>query len=68
METPAVTPAVRKGFFRRLMSWRGALFLLAAFITFAALLLAEENWRGTRAWQNYKRQMEAKANASTPPA
>jgi hypothetical protein len=60
METPAVTPAVRKGFFRRLMSWRGALFLLAAFITFAALLLAEENWRGTRAWQNYKRQMEAK--------
>jgi hypothetical protein len=60
METAAVTPAVRKGFFRRLMSWRGALFLLAAFITLAALLLAEENWRGARAWQNYKREMEAK--------
>jgi hypothetical protein len=60
METPAVTPAVRKGFFRRFMSWRGVLFLLAAFITLVALLLAEENWRGGRAWQNYKREMEAK--------
>ena len=36
------------------------MFLLAALITFAALLLAEENWRGARAWQNYKREMEAK--------
>ncbi len=41
------------------MSWRGLLFVLAAFITFVALLLAEENWRGARAWQNYKREMEA---------
>jgi hypothetical protein len=54
------TPAVRKGFFRRLFSRRGLLFLLAAFITLIALLLAEENWRGARAWQNYKREMEAK--------
>jgi hypothetical protein len=53
-------PTVRKGFFRRLLSWRGVLFLLAAFITLVALLLAEENWRGGRAWQNYKREMEAK--------
>src|SRR5271157_2193687 len=60
METHTVTPAVRKGFFRHLMSWRGALFLLAALITLVALLLAEENWRGARAWQNYKREMEAK--------
>jgi hypothetical protein len=60
METPTVTPAVRKGFFRRLISWRGILFLLAAFITLVALLLAEENWRGGRAWQNYKHEMEAK--------
>jgi hypothetical protein len=62
METASVTPAARKGFFRRLLSWRGALFLLAAFITLAALLLAEENWRGARAWQNYKREMEAKGD------
>jgi hypothetical protein len=55
------TSPARKGFFRRLMSWRGALFLLAAFITLVALLFAEEDWRGGRAWQNYKREMEAKA-------
>jgi len=66
METSAVTPAVRKGFFRRLMNWRGALFLLAAFITLVALLLAEENWRGTRAWRNYKREMEAKGESFDP--
>jgi hypothetical protein len=36
------------------------LFVLAALITVAALLLAEENWRGARAWENYKRGMEAK--------
>ena len=60
METATITPAASKGFFRRLMSWRGILFLLAAFITLVALLLAEENWRGARAWQNYKREMEAK--------
>ena len=54
MENSAAIPVVRKGFFRRLMSWRGMVFLLAAFITLIALLLAEENWRGTRAWQSYK--------------
>ena len=54
------TLAARKGFFRRLLSWRGALFLLASFVTLVTLLLAEENWRGGRAWQNYKREMEAK--------
>jgi hypothetical protein len=66
METPAVTPAVRKGFFRRLFSWRGILFVLAALITFVALLLAEENWRGGRAWQNYKQEMEAKGESFDP--
>jgi hypothetical protein len=60
METPSAPTAPRKGFFRQLFSWRGILFLLAAFITLAALLMAEENWRGGRAWQNYKREMEAK--------
>ena len=63
MKTPAITPAVRKGFFRRLISWRGVLFLLAAFVTLVALLLAEENWRGARAWQNYKREMEGKGES-----
>jgi hypothetical protein len=60
MENPVITPVIRKGFFRRLFSWRGVLFLLASLITLVALLLAEENWRGGRAWQNYKREMEAK--------
>lgn len=37
--------------------------LLASFITLVALLLAEENWRGSRDWQNYKREMEAKGES-----
>jgi hypothetical protein len=63
METPAVTTPARRGFFRRLFSWRAArkaLFVLAALITLAALLLAEEDWRGSHAWAKYKRDMEAK--------
>jgi len=68
MENAPVTPAARRGFFRRLLSWRGVLLLLASFITLVALLLAEENWRGSRDWQNYKREMEAKGESSTPPA
>jgi hypothetical protein len=63
METSAASPAPRHGFFRRLFSWRGILFLLAAFITLVTLLLVEENWRGGRAWQNYKRAMEAKGES-----
>jgi hypothetical protein len=39
---------------------RKVLFVLASLITLAALLLAEENWRGARAFANYKRAMEAK--------
>ena len=65
MDTPAPIPipATCPGFFRRLFSWkrvRKVLFVLAALITLAALLLAEEDWRGSRAWANYKRAMEAK--------
>ena len=63
METPASTPLARKGFFRRLFSWRTVrkvLFVLAALVTLGALFIAEEDWRGARAWQNYKRDMEAK--------
>jgi len=63
METPALTPPARQGLFRRLFSWRAVrkvLFVMAALLTLAALLVAEENWRGSRAWANYKRDMEAK--------
>ena len=63
METPALTPPARQGFFRRLFSWRTVrkvLFVLAALITLGALFVAEEDWRGSRAWPNYKRDMEAK--------
>ena len=54
------TPVARKGFIRRLMSWRSVLLLLAVFIALVELLLAEENWRGARDWRNYKLEMEAK--------
>jgi hypothetical protein len=63
METPTANSPARPGLFRRLFSWRTfrkALFVLAALITVGALLLAEEDWRGSRAWANYKRDMEAK--------
>jgi hypothetical protein len=54
METPLEKPSRLKRILRRI------LFVLAALVTLAALALAEENWRGARAWQNYKRDMEAK--------
>jgi hypothetical protein len=54
METPQSKPSRLKRFFRR------ALFAVAVLITLAALIIAEEDWRGARAWQNYKQQMEAK--------
>jgi len=63
METPAVNSPPRPGFFRRLFAWRRVrkvLFVLAALITLGALFFAEEDWRGARAWANYKRDMEAK--------
>lgn len=31
-------------------------------VTLAVLVLAEENWRGARAWKNYKREMEAQGD------
>jgi hypothetical protein len=54
METPLNEPSRLKKILRK------TLFGLAALITLAALALAEENWRGARAWQNYKNEMEAK--------
>ena len=43
---------------RRLLRW--GLIGLAGFITLAAVLVTEENWRGKRAWENYKREAEAR--------
>jgi tetratricopeptide (TPR) repeat protein len=46
-------------FFRWLCCWRNFkrfLFGLACFITFLALLVTEENWRGRQAWNQYRRE------------
>jgi hypothetical protein len=56
METAQAKPSRIKKILRRL------LFALAAVVTLAVLALAEENWRGARAWQNYKREMEAQGD------
>ena len=48
---------------RWLFCWRNlkrTLFVLACFATLVALFYAEENWRGKRAWENYKHEWEAK--------
>lgn len=47
---------------RWLFSWRGLrrlLILLAWFVTLVALFHGEEDWRGRRAWNQYRRQLEA---------
>ena len=55
------SPIVR--FFRWLFSWRGLrllLIMLAWFVTLIALFHGEETWRGRRAWNQYRRELEAK--------
>ncbi len=42
----------------RLLRW--GLIVLAALVTLAAVLITEENWRGKRAWENYRRAAEAR--------
>src|SRR6266481_36029 len=39
---------------------RKGLFVIACLITMIAFLYVEENWRGKHAWENYKREWEAK--------
>jgi hypothetical protein len=54
------SPTVR--FCRWLFSWRGLrrlLILLAWFVTLVALFHGEETWRGRRAWNQYRRALEA---------
>ena len=47
---------------RRLFSWllRRRFLVLGCLVTLVALFYAVEDWRGRRAWQNYKREREAK--------
>ena len=42
----------------RLLRW--GLIGLAVLATLAAILVTEENWRGKRAWEKYKREAEAR--------
>ena len=42
----------------RLLRW--GLIGLAVLSTLAAILITEENWRGKRAWENYKREAETR--------
>jgi hypothetical protein len=50
-------------FIRWLCCWRNFrrfLFGVACFVTLIVLVLSEENWRGKSAWENHKREWEAK--------
>ena len=54
-------------FLRRLLRWffiwrilKRCLLGLAALLILVLLFCAEENWRGRRAWENYRREWEAK--------
>jgi len=53
--------------FRRLFGWlfswrtiRRCLFALACLATLLALFYAEENWRGRRAWNKYRQELETR--------
>ena len=66
MNTPDKSSMVERSttvrFFRWLFSWRGVrrlLILLAWLVTLIALFHGEENWRGRRAWNQYRRELEA---------
>jgi hypothetical protein len=59
----ASNPPVTTRFFRWLFGWRTirrALVAVACCATLIALFYTEENWRGKRAWENAKRELEAK--------
>ena len=57
------SPSLVGRLFRWLFSWRTlrrGLLTLAGLVTLAALFFAEENWRGKRDWEQFKREWEAK--------
>jgi hypothetical protein len=65
-DSPPSTGSPRFPTFSRLLHWIFSRRMLgrlcvgvAALATLVALVCAEENWRGKRAWLNYKRQLEA---------
>src|SRR5258706_6971568 len=50
-------------FFRWLFSWRGVrrvLIVLAWTVTIIALFYGEEHWRGRRAWNKYRQELESR--------
>jgi hypothetical protein len=60
---------------RRLFCWalaRRLLIGIAAFVTLVAAFYTEENWRGKRAWENYRHELETRGavfdwNTRIPP-
>ena len=67
MTTPEQLPVRCQSRFRRglrwCLSWRGlrsVLIALAWLVTLLALFYVEENWRGRRAWNKYRRELEAR--------
>jgi hypothetical protein len=71
MDTPAIpSPAPRPAFVHRLWNWlclRPGLVVSLAGVTglivLPVLFYTEENWRGKRAWEKCKQQVEAKGRA-----
>jgi len=67
MNAPDSTPLLDRSplvrWIRWLFSWRGIrriLIVMAWVVTILALFYGEEHWRGSRAWNKYRRQLEAR--------
>lgn len=65
--TPSTETQSKAGFITRFIRWlfswrtvRRGLIALVGLITFVALLITEENWRGKHDWERYKSEWEAK--------
>jgi hypothetical protein len=65
--TPSPETRSQAGFITRFVRWlfswrtvRRGLIALAGLITFVALLITEENWRGKHDWEKYKSEGEAR--------
>src|ERR1035437_577559 len=65
-ESPSIPSSLRLPMFSRFFGWlfsRGPLGFvfvgLAALATLIALVCTEETWRGKRAWERYKHELEA---------